>query len=677
MSRSKILLIYIGKEQGSWGTIAYPKPAHYYIMPGILSIASALNKDPWFNELYDVVYRYFNRTMESQEEILQDILAEHAVCIGFSVYCWNSEDTIGLARQIRQEQPQTFILCGGPDITMKDETETLQFFENKPFVDLLVFGEAETKITRLLQAGLSGETPALKVTGYAFHPRHGGAADFSIEYIDRPDNVPEIYPYDVEIKRSESCGLAMVYETGRGCPYRCIYCQFSHRNHTPFRLSIERVKKELSWLLGHGIDCIHFADAVFDLDPGFAKDVLRHCIRENKSTSLFFYCSFNRLDNELAELFGTSQAQICVGIQSTNTNVLKKINRGLSPRLFHEIKDLLARYNLNFYVDLIFGLPLDTPESFRRSFNDVQSIDPRFIMVFPLTLVKGTPLEQQARDYGVRSYDEAAIKACNLMCDIEYRNIALYEAFTLNNLEVFDDLSLAVFYFYSRFRLSLDYLSRRYSNGPALLYQSIGRKIKVFLKKTGQKATNTNFISGFEDEIKSIFISEAQAAGAQRKEITAFEDLFKLDIFRILILNAPQREKLFRQETALAAFRVPESATQLNDDNRIQRIAHGKSVMCNYRFDDLKQLYKLGESITEAAEGVFVCAPFRQWDVQVFSLSPLHRFLLDIIPSDRPIRFGHILHAAKRNSHCNAASKNEIETALFALKHSGIIGIFR
>jgi len=50
---------------------------------------------------------------------------------------------------------RTFILCGGPDITMKDEAETLNFFEKNSFVDLLVFGEAETKIASLVRAGLS------------------------------------------------------------------------------------------------------------------------------------------------------------------------------------------------------------------------------------------------------------------------------------------------------------------------------------------------------------------------------------------------------------------------------------------------------------------------------------------------------------------------------------------
>jgi radical SAM superfamily enzyme YgiQ (UPF0313 family) len=676
MPRPKILLIYIGKEQGSWGTIAYPKPAHYYIMPGILYCVAALCKDPWISEHYEVCFHFFNMTSESENEIFDQVLSEQAACIGFSIYCWNNGFSLELARRLRREQPRTFILCGGPDITMKNEAETSIFFENKPFVDLLVFGEAETKIAPLLHAGLSGGKPAPMNKGYAFHPRLGGLADFSVEYIDTADKVPEIYPFELAVKRSASCGLAMVYETGRGCPYRCIYCQFSHRNHAPFRMSLERVCKEITWLLGQGIDCIHFADAVFDLDPAFAKNVLRHCIRENQTTSLFFYCSFNKLDDELAGLFAASQAQLCVGIQTTNTTVLKKINRGVNPRLFHETRDLLARHKLNFYIDLIFGLPLDTPESFRASFNDVHGLAPSFIMVFPLTLIKGTPLEQQAHEYGVRSYDETAVRVCNLMCDIEYRNIALYERFTLSDLEAFDDLSLAVFYFYNRFRLCLDYLSKRHDRGPAMLYESIGRNVKAFLRKTGQKATNTNFIHGFEDEIKSIFIAEARAAGAKKNELAAFEDIFKLDIFRILILNAPQREKLFRMESPLSASRVLTDMVEFTDDTRIQRFAHGKNVKCNYRLEDLNNLNTLGESIVEANDTVYVCAPFRRWDVQVFSLSTLYLFLLDIIPSDRPMRYKHLAHAAQRDSGCSAISKDEIQTALLGLKHSGIIAIF-
>jgi radical SAM superfamily enzyme YgiQ (UPF0313 family) len=650
MSKQKILLVYIGNEQGSWGATAYPSPAHYYFMPGILYCSQSLRNDPWVRERFEVSWRFFNATVQSREEILEAILGDGAAVVGFSVFCWNVTETFWLAQQIRERRPDCRIAGGGPEVSLKNTDEAAEFFAKNPGFDLLVFGEAESKIAALIKALVAREPLPMSMTGFAFSPRDGGTAEFTKGYIENPEQIPSIYPFSLEVKRSQGCGIAMVYETGRGCPYRCIYCQFSHRNHKPYRFTVERVKRELAWLFEQGIECIHFADAVFDMDPGFSKEILTACLSLNRRTSLFFYCSFYRLDEDLARLFALSQAQVCVGVQTTNPRVLAKINRALSPRLFQDIRGILAKHSLNFYVDLIFGLPLDTVASFRKSFADVVELGPSFVMEFPLTLVKGTPLEQRAADYGMIVYDKAETATCGLMCGIEYANIALHREFSLKDLSDFDDLALALFYFYNRFRLSLSYLEKRCAPHTALLYQSIGAKTKSFLRKTGQTATNTNFISGFEDEIRAIFMSEAATAGAGTAERLAFEEIFKLDVFRILMINAPQREKMFAHSSDAHA-RTPRSTDRmrtLSDQSRILRIAPGKAVNCAFRLADLRQLHALRETIRPSVDIVYISAPFSRWDVQVFSLSPLERLLLDIIPADRPLTLKHLLQAVQR-----------------------------
>jgi radical SAM superfamily enzyme YgiQ (UPF0313 family) len=595
MVRQKILLAYIGNEQGAWGTIAFPRPAHYYIMPGILYCAQALLKSPWITERYDIQYRFFNSDAQSQESMVDSALSEQAQCVGISVYCWNRDISLKFARGIRQKQPQTFLLCGGPEITQNTPEEAGLFFEQNPCIDLLVFGDAEIKLAAIVQSALSKAPFGPGLGGYALNPRCGAAMDFTLDHIERPQDVPRIFPFRIEVARSLNCGLAMVYETSRGCPYRCIYCQFGHRANALLRMPLERVREELSWLLSEKIDCIHFADAVFDMNPDFAKNVLVHCIAENRSTSLFFYCSFLKLDEELAALLSRSQAQICVGVQSVDPLVLRRINRNPNPELFLETKELLGRFSINFYVDLIFGLPLDTEESFLRSVNAVHALDPAFIMLFPLSLIGGTPLQRRAQEYGMRSYDEKSLKTIQLVCDIEYRNIALYKNFSLIDLERFDDLALAIFYFYNRFRLSLAYLSKRLDGGAAALFEAVGRETKVFLRARGIRATNANVIDGFEDVIKSVFIEQAKGAGAQAVELAAFEELFKLDIFRILVADSPHREKLFKGFKSKAP--VAENIAPMLDTDSVRRIAHGKIVYCNFRLSDLNRLHELRESI--------------------------------------------------------------------------------
>jgi radical SAM superfamily enzyme YgiQ (UPF0313 family) len=667
MPKQKLLLVYIGSEQGSWGAISYPRPAHYYVMPGILYCTQSLTQDPWIRERFDVACRFFNTTVESREEILAAILEHDASFVGFSVFCWNVKDTLWLACQIKSRVPGCRIAGGGPEVSLKNPAESAAFFSENPSFDLLVFGEAEAKIASLTKALMSGSPRVLpQVTGYAFSPESGGDAEFTMEYIDDPGRIPSIYPFLLDVKRSPECGIAMVYETGRGCPYRCIYCQFSHRNHKPYRFAPSRVEQELAWLFGQGIECIHFADAVFDLDPAYAKDILETCIRLNRRTSLFFYCSFFRLDDELASLFALSGAQICVGIQTTNPEVLAKINRTLSPRLFQDIRDILAKYSLNFYVDLIFGLPLDSMDSFRKSFSEALLIGPSFVMVFPLTLIAGTPLQQHAEEYCMRTYTQSDFDKCGLMCGIEYRNIALYEGFSLGNLSDFDDLALALFYFYTRFRMSLSYLEKRCGPDTARLYQRIGRKTKSFLKSTGQTATNTNFISGFEDEIKKIFLSEAASAGACDREQAAFEEIFKLDIFRILVSSATQREKMFMLSRDRGTAMPHDGVRMISGENQILRTAPGKAVNCAFRLSDLLQLHDLKETINPFKDTIYISAPYCRWDIVAFSLSPLEKFLLDTIPTDRPVTIRQLVKSATR-AHMSAEDASRIEDDVHAV----------
>jgi radical SAM superfamily enzyme YgiQ (UPF0313 family) len=678
LPKQKLLLVYIGNEQGSWGAISYPRPAHYYMMPGILYCAQSLIRDPWICQRYDISWRFFNATVQPREEILATILEDGASLVGFSMFCWNAPDTLWLASRIKSSLPECRIVGGGPEVSLKNAAEAGTFFSENPGFDMLVFGEAEMKIAALVRTLVSHDALPSSMSGYAFSPRFGGSAEFTKGYLESADTVPSIYPFSFDVKRTPDCGLAMVYETGRGCPYRCIYCQFSHRNHKPYRFSSERVKRELAWLFGQGVECIHFADAVFDLDPAFAKDILDACIRLNRATSLFFYCSFYRLDDELARLFSLSRAQICVGVQTTNPSVLAKINRSLSPRLFHDIRDILSKYRLNFYIDLIFGLPSDNNRSFCKSFADALDLGPSFIMVFPLTLIKGTPLERHSREYGMNVYAQDETDACGLMCGIEYKNIALYREFSLQDLSDFDDLALALFYFFNRFRMSLSYLEKRCGPDTARLYQTIGRKIKLFLRKTGQTATNTNFIKGFEDEIRTLFLSEATSAGAGKKECAAFEEIFKMDIFRILMSSAPHREKMFMQNVDKGDSHAKSGIRTIPDESRVLRTAPGKAVTIAFRLSDLCRLHVLKEAINPFNDVVFVSAPFPRWDILVFSLSPLEKFLLDTIPLDRPVRMRHLVQSAKRahaTSDDGSAGDSAVHDAVCVLVERDIVSV--
>ncbi len=562
MSAKRILLVYSGYEQGSWGTIAFSKPAHYYVMPGIVCCATALQQDAWFRANTQISYLYCNASVQTHHDIFADIT-----------------------------------------------------------------------------------TPIIASTA--------------------------LLPLSAE------CGFAYVLETTSGCPYRCIYCQFGHASNRIRQYPREKTNAEIATLLAQGADCIHFADSVFDADLNRAKDLLELYCKNNIRTSLFLYCSFVRIDEEIAHLYQKSQAQICVGVQTTNPTALQTIRRNHVTRLFAESGTLLRTMNVNFYTDLIFGLPRDTMHDFKKTFNDVLGIKPAFLMPFPLAIIAGTPLADMADDLQVKPIPAEDIASLQLMCDIRYDNIALSKDFTLEQLESFDDSTLAVFFFYNRFRLSLDYLESRCGIDGFSLYREIGRKTKKFLVHKGIVATNMVSIDGFHSEIFQIFVQQLAHLNCSHNERDAFEELFKIDIFRILMLTSPERIKNFKERQLLFGELQSEIAcTEELEKLHVFKNTFGKVIQIGFSWDDLQRLSSLQGSIIPCKSSVFVHAPYEQWSAQVVPLRNHHEDAIEILGSTRPLKMSSFVRQLSRSiKNSSGGSEGSAQSSLRYLFQKKIVGV--
>src|SRR5688572_2406878 len=59
--------------------------------------------------------------------------------IGFSTYVWNIRISLEIARQIKQQSPNTLIVFGGPQVPDRAE----DFLRQHPFIDIVCHGEGE------------------------------------------------------------------------------------------------------------------------------------------------------------------------------------------------------------------------------------------------------------------------------------------------------------------------------------------------------------------------------------------------------------------------------------------------------------------------------------------------------------------------------------------------------
>jgi hypothetical protein len=268
-----------------------------------------------------------------------------------------------------------------------------------------------------------------------------------------------------------------------------------------------------------------------------------------------------------------------------------------------------------------------------------------------------------------------SIEGLNLLCDIRYDNNALAEGFAAGDLERFDDMALACFYFYNRFTLCIMYLLRRAPDAAAMM-ASIGHETKKYLRKIGRKATNTDWLEGFQETIKAIFMDEALRLGAGKNECDALDNLFKLDIYRILAVNAPQREKIFRKLEPMRKYPLAKRVVTIETINSVAMATSGKMIRIGYAWSDLCNLAELRDAIVPAADAVFLHAPFEDWDARIVPLSPLEQSMVETLPADRPLRMNQFMGQALRTARKTGAAGEEekaVHAAIVRLTEEGII----
>src|SRR5258708_28836437 len=136
--------------------------------------------------------------------------------LGLSLYLWNSERSLHLAREVKKRSPRTRVLIGGPEVSPDNG-----FILQQPGADVAVTGEAEDTFASVMSALLEGKSPAgipgvavrgaLGFTAFAPQP----AASFPLT--DYPSPYLEGL---VPVERERSTYV----ETVRGCRSHCTFC---------------------------------------------------------------------------------------------------------------------------------------------------------------------------------------------------------------------------------------------------------------------------------------------------------------------------------------------------------------------------------------------------------------------------------------------------------------------
>lgn len=340
----------------------------------------------------------FNRTAVSAD--LERCDATPPDVLGLSCYTWNWDLQLRIARWAKERNPQCLVVAGGPDPDYKNPA----FFLDHPDIDIVVVKDGEIPFLRILETLLRGERdfrgiPGLYLPGSSGHDYTGPAEvptvfDYS-PYLDQHDY------YERLVTTAGAGTLNLTWETNRGCPYGCSFCDWGSSTMSKVRkFEMSRVEAEADWIGRMQVNFVFLADANFGIFPRDIEIAERlAATRAAHGFPRFLYYSSAKNNPErtvdIAQRFhdvGLTSLHI-LSVQHTDPDVLAATARSnISAEKYREVVRALLALDIPSEVQLITGIPGDTPERWKQCLGEVMEwgVHDNFV-VFPYSLLPNAP----------------------------------------------------------------------------------------------------------------------------------------------------------------------------------------------------------------------------------------------------------------------------------------------
>jgi len=286
-----------------------------------------------------------------------------------SCYVWNWEITTYLAKRVKEINPNCLIVFGGPQAPLIIDG----FFKKYPFVDIIVHGEGELILENLLTEFL-GNKDFSKVKGISTN-------EFTTEPQDRIkdfDSFPSPYltntVWDL-VDKVDGFQWIVSWETNRGCPYACTFCDWGSATATKMRKwSEDRLYKEIEWFAKNKIPYIDCCDANFGIYRDRDFEITKKLTEEKSKTGFpeTFRTNWAKVSSEkIIPLAKELQSvdllnAVTLSLQSLDQNTLKIIKRSnLKFDTFSSLTSSFKDAGIPTYTELIMGLPGETLDTFK------------------------------------------------------------------------------------------------------------------------------------------------------------------------------------------------------------------------------------------------------------------------------------------------------------------------
>jgi putative methyltransferase len=330
-------------------------------------------------------YPIHDSRADSIDQLVEEILEQNPTVVGFAAYVWNIGLTRAVAARLKELRPDVYITFGGPFSEYKEDPN---YFINNPYIDFTceTDGYGEPFINELLYR-IETDKDWSKVP-FLIMKREGGYTRFA-SYAKRMFVWPrKIYERNEDylkkvLSEPYSIPAMVVYETHRGCPYSCSFCEWSGGTNTKVSFKpTDMIYEDIRWLITNSyLETLHLVEANFgqlDRDvelikeicelsrkTGYPKAVNIYGLSKSKKKNVY------EIDSLLVE-HGLA-IDLKISLQDLDDDVLRNINRVDEPwqNQFEEYMKIRDKFGVLLKAEMIRGLPGVTLDTYYDSINEI------------------------------------------------------------------------------------------------------------------------------------------------------------------------------------------------------------------------------------------------------------------------------------------------------------------
>jgi|TARA_B110000902_G_scaffold137309_1_gene158895 radical SAM superfamily enzyme YgiQ (UPF0313 family) len=358
-------------------------------------LISYCRRIPEINDKYeftDPIFRY--EDVSEYDEALRstDIL-------GVTCYVWNQAYHDKLVKRFKEINPNGVVVYGGPNIP-EVQQQAMNFLNERPAVDILFIGPGEKNFANWL-LGKSEEGTITRSKYNVDFKRmkrdyQVAAADMPTPYIDGI--------FDNIIKNSDT-GLKASFETNRGCPYHCAFCDWGGQAQSKLSVfDFDKIKDQIDYIYSNEkVVEIELLDANLGILPRDV-DLIRHMVDRQEFYNNDIKLGYAGLAKngskyvpEILNLIGTSinidKRNQKLSFQTHTKQVLENIDRGNinNDKLLDLLKDCKAK-NITTTSEFIMALPGETAETWLDSIARNHELQIDYIRTYVLNYVPNTTM---------------------------------------------------------------------------------------------------------------------------------------------------------------------------------------------------------------------------------------------------------------------------------------------